>query len=746
MTTVIEIPERLKQEGIKFVLLERSGKKPFQKDWQNKIIYFNEQELINHIQAGGNYGIMGGGQKNLIIIDFDDEKVQNEVCKKLPETFTVKTGSGKLHKYFFSDNTESFKIFDEEMNTLADVQGVGKQVVGAGSIHPNGNKYEVIDDREISFIPYSEIKAILFPYNKKKPKEEKVFEKPKIEITDDFVDKIKSYVSIKDVLNSFGVDTNKNPTDCPFHSSKGGKCLGFNNETAHCFHCDGSWNIFSFVKDFKKCDFKEALEYLAGISGLENELEKSRRNYFDKIKDVEQEEKRNIRIKFIEYTTGKEKYWSEATEMLVDYVKKKMIIYSIKDDKINEMWIYKDGIYIPQGRSEIKILLRDLLGDRYSQFVFGKVIDKIEPDTSIDPKLFFNQCHKYEVPVLNGILNVFTRELKPFTSEKIFFSKLPVTYNPSSSCPQIEKFLVDTLSNEEDKSVFYEIGGFCLIGDYTFEKAFMFVGNGRNGKDKSLELIKRLMGIENCCSIPLASLDSTSFVISEFFGKKVNLSGEISNQDLKDTSMFKALTGRSLINAKRKFLNDISFVNYAKFIFACNDLPMVYDFSRGFWDRWVLLEFPFTFVTEEEYNNAKDKSLMKLRDENIIDKITTDEELSGLLNKFLDGLARLFMNKNFSITKGTDEIKKLWIRRSNSFYAFCVDMIEQDYDNSISKKELRRIYANYCKTHKVIPKSDNVIKRILQDEYGATESQDYESKNRIWEGIKWKTTIGYDKK
>ena len=36
----MEIPEKLKQKGIRFVLLEKSGKKPFQKDWQNKNIEF----------------------------------------------------------------------------------------------------------------------------------------------------------------------------------------------------------------------------------------------------------------------------------------------------------------------------------------------------------------------------------------------------------------------------------------------------------------------------------------------------------------------------------------------------------------------------------------------------------------------------------------------------------------------------------------------------------------------------------
>ncbi len=731
------INNKLKLDGINFVLLERSGKKPFQQGWQNKKIPYNDIELVSHINNKGNYGVMGGGEKNLIIVDFDSEKVQEEVIKNLPETFTVKTGSGLLHKYFFSDKSESFKIFDEEMNTLVDVQGEGKQVVGAGSIHPNGKEYELVEEKDIAFIDYSEIRAMLEVYNKKPKKEVKQFEKPKTDLTDDFLDRLKSYISVENVLNSFGVDTSKNPTQCPLHSSKGGKCLGFNYETAHCFHCDGSWNIFSLVKEMKKCDFKDALEYIADLGGLQKELLESRKKYIDSLKEKENENKNELLIKFLRCVGDKE--IGEATELLVNYIKSHNHLFSTKSDLKSEMCIYEDGIYITNGKSCVKEMMRDVLGNFYNIYYLNQVINKIEADTFVDIDSFFNNVNVNEVPVKNGILNIVTRELQPFSPDKIFFNKLPVEYKPEAECNEIEKFLESTLGSEDDKNVFYELGGFCLLKEYKFEKAFMLVGDGRNGKDKTLELIKRTIGIENCCSVPLASLVPSSFIISEFFGKMCNIAGDIGHQDLKDTSVFKGLTGRSIQTAPRKFLNPITFLNYAKFIFACNKLPMVYDDSKGFWDRWVLLEFPYTFVTKEELDISDDKNF-KLRDEGIIERITTPEELSGLLNKFLEGLERLTLSKTFSSTKGSSEIKNLWIRKSNSVMAFCVDMIEEDYDKAIAKKSFRNKYSIYCKTHKIQPKSDYVIKRTLQEMFGSIEGRGGVETNytTTWEGIKWK--------
>jgi len=50
------------------------------------------------------------------------------------------------------DECKSFKILDEDKNTLVDIQGKGKQVIAPGSIHPNGNRYEVFEDNEIAKI------------------------------------------------------------------------------------------------------------------------------------------------------------------------------------------------------------------------------------------------------------------------------------------------------------------------------------------------------------------------------------------------------------------------------------------------------------------------------------------------------------------------------------------------------------------------------------------------------------------
>lgn len=436
----------------------------------------------------------------------------------------------------------------------------------------------------------------------------------------------------------------------------------------------------------------------------------------------------------------------EATEQIVEYIKYNKYIYTTKEDLKSEMWIYDDGVYKPNGKSCINEICRKVLGEHFTVHLSHEVVSKIEADTYIDSDKFFKNDYIEEIPVINGILNIRTKTISSFNPKKIFFNKIPIKYKPNAKCPNIKNHFKDILKNENDTKVMFEIFGFFLYKDYFIEKAIMFVGDGRNGKGKTIDLMKRFLGIDNCCSVPLNVLSDGGFRIWDLFGKMANLAGDLPSNALKNTAILKQTTGRDLIGADRKNKMTVNFVNYAKHIFACNELPRVYDFSRGFWERWILFEFPYTFVKQSEYDklNEKEQKMNKVMDIFIIEKLTTEEELSGLLNEAIDGLHRLLKQKDFSYSKGVNEVKKFWVRKSDSFTAFAMDHLKESYDGSIIKPKLRKAFLKYCKGHKIRGASDKNIKVVLEEMFGATDRQDYETKMRIWDGIKFKEKSEYN--
>ena len=129
------------------------------------------------------------------------------------------------------------------------------------------------------------INIIINPKKKKVKKIKKDYT-PKKTDSNDFLDKLKSSISMERVLSHFGVDTSMNPTNCIFHDCSQ-RCLSFNSEVAHCFDSDCSdkgWNIFSFVKKVKGCDSSEAIGWLAEFAGMEKEFQESKEQYLSRNK------------------------------------------------------------------------------------------------------------------------------------------------------------------------------------------------------------------------------------------------------------------------------------------------------------------------------------------------------------------------------------------------------------------------------------------------------------------------------
>ena len=430
----------------------------------------------------------------------------------------------------------------------------------------------------------------------------------------------------------------------------------------------------------------------------------------------------------------------ESEEMIVNFLKEKYHVVTIRDDDRQgnyETFVYHEGIYKKDAISYLSEDIRKIFGQSYSSQKANKIISKIQVDTFEEAEEFFKEQDVYKIPVLNGILNIKTKKLEAFNPKYRFFNKLPVVYNPENDCKKIKKFLSDIVKESSDVDLLQEMIGFSILRDYRYEKAFMLSGNGRNGKSKLLQLIKILLGIENCSSISLQDLENDDFSKSNLQNKLVNIAGDISHEAIKHTGNFKALTGRDLITANRKFKNHIKFVNYAKMFFSANELPTTYDLTEAFFLRWIIIDFPFKFVSEEEYDQAENKSNLKIRNEKIIEDIASEEELSGLLNFALEGLYRLESKRDFTYSKQTEEVKKEWLRKSNSFNAFCMDCLEEDYDSYIVKQDLKSNYVRYCRTHKLKIASDKAIKNILSNTFGASESQSSdENKKRIWTGIK----------
>ncbi len=273
-------------------------------------------------------------------------------------------------------------------------------------------------------------------------------------------------------------------------------------------------------------------------------------------------------------------------------------------------------------------------------------------------------CDRPELIVCqNGILDVVKAELQPFslppdTPELFLTSKIPVTYDPKAECPKILKFLNEVLG-ENQLRVFQELLGYTLYHKMIFHKAGLFVGLGANGKTTTLELIKAFLGPDNCSAVTIQGICFNRFAVALLHGKLANICADLPSNKLQHTGKFKQVVGGDTVNAEIKNKMAFPFVNIAKLLFSCNQIPPIAgsEDNYAFFRRWIILEFLNTFDG-------------KKADKHLLEKLTRPEELSGLLNYALVGLKRLLEQADFSVNETVEQMRKQYIKRSDSVKAF----------------------------------------------------------------------------
>jgi putative DNA primase/helicase len=380
----------------------------------------------------------------------------------------------------------------------------------------------------------------------------------------------------------------------------------------------------------------------------------------------------------------------------------------------DQIYVYMDGFYQPYGEVLIRQECKIRLQGEYRKNRVGEVIDYIKASTYTNRREELPNL----IPLENGVLNIDTMGLKPFRPEYMFFNKLPVKYDPEATCPQIKKFLFEVAGAKEDVDILIETVAFCLYREYFIAKALMLVGGGSNGKSTFLNLVKEFMGKENVSCRSLQDLEDNRFAKADLHHKLANIYADLPDRALWRTGTFKMLTGRDLIAAERKFQQSFTFENYAKLLFSANKVPEAYDDTDAFFRRWLIVVFPNQFVNDKA-------------DPYILQKLTTPEELSGLLNLALAALQRLRKTGRFSSSKATDEIRQDYIRKSSPIAAFVMDCLAVDSDAFIVKKDLFKVFAAYCRERKIPCVTETTFFKNLPQHVAVAEVRPSVEKERV---------------
>ena len=410
------------------------------------------------------------------------------------------------------------------------------------------------------------------------------------------------------------------------------------------------------------------------------------------------------------------------------------IILKEQGTKGELIYVYDKGVYTRRSRNDIKAIIR-----KYIPVGLGK--DDLFNKTANLLMYSGGNVHNFDelnsdesmINVENGLYDVNQRKLIPHSSKVLSTIQLNCSYPEEYREPPRWIQFMNELCSDEDGLIdeklvdlLQEWTGLILsnVKVYRFKKCLVLHSLlGDTGKTVYMNVLGRLLGIQNTINIPLQKM-SDRWSLGDIYGKRLIAVGDQQSNDIDDSSIFKQLTGGDAVYTEIK--NEMGFNSTFNggITVNCNDLPVFKDDKGGhIFDRLLLVHCRNVIPKEK-------------RDGNLLDKLM--EERDQIFRWSLIGLHRV-MDSGYKFTQceSSDVLMREYRSRSDTFYRFIDDNCEWTHDKAhrIKKTILEDEYMKYCQMNGLQPLDKKNIKTRAEKigiSLGTVDGY------RYYKGIKWK--------
>tara|TARA_Y100000768_G_scaffold351103_1_gene301776 strand:- start:405 stop:3257 length:2853 start_codon:yes stop_codon:yes gene_type:complete len=292
----------------------------------------------------------------------------------------------------------------------------------------------------------------------------------------------------------------------------------------------------------------------------------------------------------------------------------------------------------------------------------------------------------------------------------------------------IDTFINQLFPNLELRQYMWEHLSSCLIGKNDQQTFNKYLGGGRNGKSKLVDLMSKCLG-DYKGTVPITlitqkrnSIGSTSSEIVQLMGVRYAVMQEPSKDEGKvNEGILKEITGGDPIQGRALFKDTITFTPQFNLVVCTNTDLEINSNDDGTWRRIRVCEFESKFLENPNtVDNPKNNSLFPLRsnpyqypvDRKIDEKFNT---WAPVLMSYLVKLAYKYKGAVRDCNKVTDRTLKY--RESQDYLArFIKEKIIEKEGGKIKKQELWETFVPwYNQNYKnKTPKKDEVENHLNQ--------------------------------
>ena len=325
------------------------------------------------------------------------------------------------------------------------------------------------------------------------------------------------------------------------------------------------------------------------------------------------------------------------------------------------------------------------------------------------------KVNPYILNLKNTRLDIRSGKCLEFDPEIIEFGRIPVVYDQSAYCADLDKMLNRVfLGDREVINLFEEMLGTVLIKHSRYQKAFLFTGGGSNGKSTILDLIKTFLDMSNYSTLSLEEVTGRfNKILLEH--KYANIGDDIDNVIMKDTGTLKKMIAGNSITVENKGEKGYTTELYATHIYSANTIPRSFDKTDGFYRRWLIIPFNARFSADDEDYDPM-----------IADKITTPTALSYLLNIGIRGAQRLIRNGHYTEPQVVKDALEDYKSDNSTVLSWIEDQeLTEDYFLDKPRDVTYSEFSDWCKISGIKPGNVTGKKTYFKE---VTQKFDFEEK------------------
>lgn len=313
-----------------------------------------------------------------------------------------------------------------------------------------------------------------------------------------------------------------------------------------------------------------------------------------------------------------------------------------------------------------------------------------------------------------GFYQILGDELKLVPLAPEHRQRVMLNFTPAQlPIPMFEKFLHETFesSNEGEEAqqivLVQEMAGAIMLGIlYKYQVAVLFFEPfGRAGKGTLEKILRGLVPHDFISAVSPFKWDQ-DYHVATLAGKRLNVVGELPEQQAIPASAFKSVLGCDLVTGRHPTHRPITFSNEAAHLFMSNHLITTKDQSEAFFARWKIIEFP----------NSRLRSGLPL-DKNLAERII-DNELPGIAYWALEGAMRLLKNSSFSASAAHDRLMAKWRRTTNTLEEFIHESCDLAEGNTYRRSDFYADYTAWCTENGRRPFGKGRVKELLEHNIG----------------------------